>query len=402
MQDDGESIDESEDMDEEDIEDIEVISDKEDYFDILEEDNGERETEYLTDEVLRSAHRLWRLEYLVHFHPSQFESSSAMGTSTNCVEVRGKTLVLLDMAMGSQLWHYGRSAIHLRYFYDELSLMPIGRAKPVDTQMNYLPSLIMWLSTLPPLQKTMDYAIKSKHIAGAAIDAIPAHEIDGKTFKSPLQSARMTYACYWQLRYFEARRRIVAEITEDAVRYISEGTPLALSTFQCCCLASQAWKSPYYRHAQKCAWRLKEIDHILSAYNVGKQVLDTKDSLGYLIADVDDRSTLTEIVSQLAMLANTRLLSQHSSLYITNTNVSKPDMGFSDARVTKALQMTKNSATNLLWIGSAICSCRRQRIRFLEVNEASELRSCYTGIGSTDHDKDGEISQIKLPQQSLK
>ncbi|KAK6097683.1 tau 95 subunit of transcription factor TFIIIC [Batrachochytrium dendrobatidis] len=38
MQDDDESIDESEDMDEEDIEDIEVISDKEDYFDILEED----------------------------------------------------------------------------------------------------------------------------------------------------------------------------------------------------------------------------------------------------------------------------------------------------------------------------------------------------------------------------
>lgn len=38
---------------------------------------------------------------------------------------------------------------------------------------------------------------------------------------------------------------------------------------------------------------------------MGKQVLDTKDGVGYLIADVDTENVSTEIVSQMAMLAAT-------------------------------------------------------------------------------------------------
>jgi D-3-phosphoglycerate dehydrogenase len=50
---------------------------------------------------------------------------------------------------------------------------------------------------------------------------------------------------------------------------------------------------------------LREIDDILSAYNVGKQLLETKDTIGYLVADVKTDSLSTEIVARLAMLANT-------------------------------------------------------------------------------------------------
>ena len=50
---------------------------------------------------------------------------------------------------------------------------------------------------------------------------------------------------------------------------------------------------------------LKEIDYILSCYNVGRQVLDTKEGLGYLIADIATENVTTEIVAQMAMLANT-------------------------------------------------------------------------------------------------
>jgi D-3-phosphoglycerate dehydrogenase len=38
---------------------------------------------------------------------------------------------------------------------------------------------------------------------------------------------------------------------------------------------------------------------------VGKQVLDTKDGYGYLIADIATENVTTEIVSELALLANT-------------------------------------------------------------------------------------------------
>ena len=50
---------------------------------------------------------------------------------------------------------------------------------------------------------------------------------------------------------------------------------------------------------------LQEIDYILSTYNVGKQVLDTKDGIGYLMADINTEQVTTEIVSELALLAHT-------------------------------------------------------------------------------------------------
>ncbi len=50
---------------------------------------------------------------------------------------------------------------------------------------------------------------------------------------------------------------------------------------------------------------LKEIHLILSNYNVGKQVLDTRDGLGYFIADVATEQVSAEIVGQLAGLAST-------------------------------------------------------------------------------------------------
>ncbi len=49
---------------------------------------------------------------------------------------------------------------------------------------------------------------------------------------------------------------------------------------------------------------LKEIDYILSAFNVGRQVLDTNGSIGYLIADINAENVTAEIVSQLAILSN--------------------------------------------------------------------------------------------------
>ena len=51
---------------------------------------------------------------------------------------------------------------------------------------------------------------------------------------------------------------------------------------------------------------LKEIHYILSGYNVEKQVLDTKDGVGYFIADIATMDGVSaEIVEQLAGLAST-------------------------------------------------------------------------------------------------
>lgn len=50
---------------------------------------------------------------------------------------------------------------------------------------------------------------------------------------------------------------------------------------------------------------LREIDQILAEYNVSKQVLDTKETVGYLIVDVNATQVSNEIAAMFATLANT-------------------------------------------------------------------------------------------------
>jgi D-3-phosphoglycerate dehydrogenase len=49
---------------------------------------------------------------------------------------------------------------------------------------------------------------------------------------------------------------------------------------------------------------MKEISALLSQYNVGKQVLETKDGYGYLIVDINAENVTNEIVGQLALLSS--------------------------------------------------------------------------------------------------
>jgi D-3-phosphoglycerate dehydrogenase len=104
----------------------------------------------------------------------------------------------------------------------------------------------------------------------------------------------------------ESSVRAGSETTASIVRYLNDGTTYGSINFP----SVAAWnlKKGHCRIVSmhhNVRGVLREIDHILSAYNVGKQVLDTKDGVGYLIADVDTETVSTEIVSQMAMLAAT-------------------------------------------------------------------------------------------------
>jgi D-3-phosphoglycerate dehydrogenase len=104
----------------------------------------------------------------------------------------------------------------------------------------------------------------------------------------------------------ESSIRAGSETTAAIVRYYNDGATFGSINFPS--VAAWPLKSGNCRivsmHRNQ-RGVLREIDHILSEYNVGKQVLDTKDNVGYLIADVDAASVSTEIVSQMAMLAAT-------------------------------------------------------------------------------------------------
>lgn len=104
----------------------------------------------------------------------------------------------------------------------------------------------------------------------------------------------------------ESKIRAGTETTASIRRYIETGTTYGSINYPS--VAGGQIKKGTCRIVhmhQNVRGVLREIDNILSPYNVGKQVLDTKDGVGYLIADVATEDVSTEIVSQMATLAAT-------------------------------------------------------------------------------------------------
>ena len=50
---------------------------------------------------------------------------------------------------------------------------------------------------------------------------------------------------------------------------------------------------------------VREIDNILSEFNIQKQVIETNGEIGYIVIDVETTEVTSEIVAALALLANT-------------------------------------------------------------------------------------------------
>ncbi|KAH9256740.1 hypothetical protein BASA81_005034 [Batrachochytrium salamandrivorans] len=429
--------------------------------------SGDRESEYLTDEVLRSAHRLLAIGVFgpvanqidlqaaqemgipVFTAPFQYRHSIAemimahiilisrqIGdrsreihngewnkTSTNCVEVRGKTLGIVGYGhAGSQLGIMAE-ALSLRVlFYDDISLMPIGCAQPIDTLDELLAQsdyVVVNVTPSPENSNLFDKdilskmkkgsylvnvsagdavnhedlaeSIKSGHLSGAAMDVFPAQYVDGQMFKSPLQSMRnVILSPNIAGDTIESRRRIVTEITGNIVRYISEGTTIGSVNFP----SVAAWPLNSGNRRIICMHRnvrgvLREIDQILSAYNVRKQVLDTKDSFGYLIADVMTEQLSTEIHKLRSIVGSDLAMTQ------TDKQVLQ-DMGFSETKVADALKATKNSGLQAAmdWL-------------FAHADDASGASSAHETVvceasGSATATEEGEITQDQATANSLK
>jgi D-3-phosphoglycerate dehydrogenase len=251
--------------------------------------------------------------------------------------VRGKTLGIVGYGhVGSQLGVMAESLSLRVLFYDILAIMPIGRAEPraslqeLLAESDYVALNISsttendfifgkkelgWMKPGSYLinvsygnavdQDALAEAIRSGQLAGAAMDVFPQGPKKG-SFTCPLQglpNVLLTPGIAGDTK--EARLRIVQEVTSHIVRYIRDGTTTGAVNFP----NIAGWPLKQDNRRIICMHRnvrgvLKEIDHILSAYNVGKQVLDTKDDVGYLVADVATSQVTTEIVAQLAILAN--------------------------------------------------------------------------------------------------
>jgi len=224
-------------------------------------------------------------------------------------------------------------------FYDVQTVLPIGRNEPcasVEEVLKQSDFVSINVSQLPEndqligeaelaMMKKKSYLInagyphavdlealakklQSGHLLGAALDVFPEMPAGNNVeFKHPFTGLKnVILTPNIGDATAQASERTGSEVANSIAWFLSEGSSVGAVNFP----SIKAWPlKPGFRRIinihRNIRGVLKEIDNILSGYNVGKQVLDTNNQIGYLLADVSTDEVTSEIVSEMAMLSNT-------------------------------------------------------------------------------------------------
>jgi D-3-phosphoglycerate dehydrogenase len=278
--------------------------------------------------------------------------------SKGCWEIRGKTLGIIGYGhIGSQLSVLAEAFGMRVLFYDVVNLMPLGSARQVESLPSLLSQSDFVTIHVPELPETMNMisgmqlaqmkkgaylinnargtvldipelikAMKSGHIAGAAIDVFPQEPgANGAPFDDQLN----TWAS--ELRALknviltphiggsteEAQRMIGEEVAGALTRYLNFGSTVGAVNFPEVDLRAITAEQP--DHVRICHVHvnqpgvLRQVNEVLSPYNVEKQYSDSKGDVAYLMADIADVgpqevNRLREMISKTSANILTRLL----------------------------------------------------------------------------------------------
>ncbi|TFY81548.1 hypothetical protein EWM64_g2474 [Hericium alpestre] len=278
--------------------------------------------------------------------------------SKNCWEVRGKTLGIVGYGhIGSQLSVLAEAFGIRVLFYDVVNLMPLGSARQVEAlstllsesdfvtlHVPELPETINLISGIQLAQMKKDSylinnargrvvdipaliaAIKSGHIAGAALDVYPAEPgANGSPFDdqlnpwaSELRSLKnVILTPHIGGSTEEAQRMIGEEVSGALSRYLTFGSTVGSVNFPEVDLRAIALEEA--NHVRLCHVHvnrpgvLRQVNEVLSPYNVEKQYSDSKGDVAYLMADIADVSPqdvnkLQQLINKTSANILTRLL----------------------------------------------------------------------------------------------
>ncbi|KAI9065821.1 hypothetical protein FKP32DRAFT_1623267 [Trametes sanguinea] len=255
--------------------------------------------------------------------------------SKGCWEVRGKTLGIIGYGhIGSQLSVLAEAFGMRVLFYDVVNIMPLGSARQVDTlaallsesdfvtlHVPELPETTNMISTEQLAQmkkgaylinnargKVVDIpalidALKSGHLAGAALDVYPSEPgSNGAPFDDQLNSWSSALRSLPNVILTphiggsteEAQRMIGEEVSSALIRYLNNGSTLGAVNFPEVDLRAITLEEP--NHVRVCYVHknipgvLRQVNEVLSPYNVEKQYSDSKGEIAYLMADIADVS----------------------------------------------------------------------------------------------------------------
>ncbi|KAH9898305.1 hypothetical protein C8Q73DRAFT_641014 [Cubamyces lactineus] len=255
--------------------------------------------------------------------------------SKGCWEVRGKTLGIVGYGhIGSQLSVLAEAFGMRVLFYDVVNIMPLGSARQVETLATLLSESDFVTLHVPELPETTNMisteqlaqmkkgaylinnargkvvdipalidALKSGHLAGAALDVYPSEPgSNGAPFDDQLNSWASTLRSIPNVILTphiggsteEAQRMIGEEVSSALIRYLNYGTTLGAVNFPEVDLRAITLEEP--NHVRVCYVHnnipgvLRQVNEVLSPYNVEKQYSDSKGEIAYLMADIADVS----------------------------------------------------------------------------------------------------------------
>ena len=259
--------------------------------------------------------------------------------------------------IGSQLSVLAESFGMRVLFYDVVNLMPLGQARQVESlqallgQSDFvtlhvpeLPETFNMISTTQLAQmkqgsylinnargKVVDIpalieALKSGHLAGCAIDVFPSEPgSNGSPFDDSINPWASTLCSLPNVILTphiggsteEAQRMIGEEVASSLVRYLHFGSTIGAVNFPEVDL--RAISVEQRGNVRVCHVHinqpgvLKQVNDVLSPYNVEKQYSDSKGDVAYLMADIADVSPndinrLKEVISRTKPNILTRLL----------------------------------------------------------------------------------------------
>ena len=278
--------------------------------------------------------------------------------SKGCWEVRGKTLGIIGYGhIGSQLSVLAESFGLRVLFYDVVNIMPLGQARQVPTlndllsESDYvtlhvpeLPETINMISTEQLQQmkkgaylinnargKVVDIpalidAVEGAHLAGAALDVYPAEPgANGAPFDDQLNSWSSKLRSLPNIILTphiggsteEAQRMIGEEVSIALSRYLNYGSTIGSVNFPEVDL--RAIDVDVRNQVRVCHVHvnqpgvLRQVNEILSPYNVEKQYSDSKGDVAYLMADISgvsqrDIERLRDLITHTKANILTRLL----------------------------------------------------------------------------------------------
>ena len=242
-------------------------------------------------------------------------------------EIRGKVLGIIGYgSIGMQLGVIAESLGMKVKFYDAANKLPIGNAQQVGSMAGLLREADIVSLHVPenPSTKNMFAAeqigqmkpggilinasrgtvvdidalaegIKSKHLAGAAIDVFPVEpKSNDDEFISPLRGLDNVFLTpHIGGSTMEAQENIGLEVTEKLIRYSDNGTTTSSVNFPEVALPAHEGSHRLFHIHRNVPGVLSAINSVFSDNNINitGQYLQTNGKVGYVVIDIDQDSS---------------------------------------------------------------------------------------------------------------